>query len=137
MALLSAGCRMNQALSIFRDQKAMASTHTLPPSSSSFGEFQGPTWRQIHILFIFCQHRRHRRTCSLPSSAVTHWQKPDSRLPAVFISISSDSPLPDHRRVAPSRSWVQPPGSLRRLSPGGLRLSPDGNILHPFPKPDV
>lgn len=116
---------MNQALSIFRNQKAMASTHTLPPSSSSF-----LLWRisghnmETHpypiFFFFFSQHWRHRRTCSLPSSAVTHWQKPDSCLPAVFISISSDSPLPDHGCVAPSRSlcWAQPPGSPRRLSPG-------------------
>ena len=74
----------------------------------------------------FCQNWRHKRTGSLPSSAVTHWQKPDSCLPVLFVSshaISSDSPVPDHRcgalQVPPLRTAsVCSPGSQNRSSLG-------------------
>lgn len=74
----------------------------------------------------FCQNWSHKRMGSLPSSAVMHWQKPDSCLPALFVfsqAISYGSPVPDRRcgtlQVPPlCTASVCSPGSQSRSSAG-------------------
>lgn len=74
----------------------------------------------------FCQNWRHKRMGRLPSSTVTHWQKPDSCLLALFVSshaISDDIPVPDCRcgslQVPPlCTASLYSPGSQSRSRPG-------------------